>query len=105
MVGVGGTDRRLDSTRGRECDSQEIESTGWSARMEDNKPDLSADLTTAFEKLFPNFPDEGQIARFFETLGRAVGTWQLVEGALYLVFERATDAVSARRTVSGVPFD
>jgi hypothetical protein len=38
---------------------------------------------------FPNSPDESQIARFFEVLGRAITVWQLVEAALYEVYERA----------------
>lgn len=39
--------------------------------------------------LFPNYPDANQIARFFEVLGKAITTWQLVETALYEVYERA----------------
>lgn len=38
---------------------------------------------------FPNYPDETQIARFFEVLGRAITVWQLVEKALYEIYERA----------------
>lgn len=40
-------------------------------------------------KLFPNFPNEEQISRFFDVLGRAISVWQIVETALYEVFERA----------------
>lgn len=43
------------------------------------------------QQLFPNYPDERQIANFFATLGRAVTVWQTVETALYMVFERATE--------------
>ena len=40
-------------------------------------------------QLFPNYPNEAQIARFLETLGRAVTYWQLVETELYEVYEAA----------------
>jgi hypothetical protein len=48
----------------------------------------SASQKAVFQWLFPNYPDEKQIARFFEVLGRAISTWQLVETALYEVYER-----------------
>jgi hypothetical protein len=41
------------------------------------------------QQLFPNYPNEQQIDRFFATLGRAVSAWQLVETSLYLVYEAA----------------
>jgi hypothetical protein len=40
------------------------------------------------KRLFPNYPDKAQISEFFEVLGRAVTVWQLVETALYEVYER-----------------
>jgi hypothetical protein len=40
-------------------------------------------------RLFPNYPDDAQISKFFEVLGRAVSLWQLVETSLYEVYERA----------------
>jgi hypothetical protein len=40
-------------------------------------------------KMFPNYPDDTQIVRFFDTLGRAVTVWQTVETSLYEVYEKA----------------
>lgn len=40
-------------------------------------------------KLFPNYPQKEQIEQFFHVLGRAISLWQLVETALYEVYERA----------------
>lgn len=51
--------------------------------------DTPHDVASVVARLFPNYPDEHQIARFFEVLGRAVSAWQLVESSLYLVYERA----------------
>jgi hypothetical protein len=41
------------------------------------------------QQLFPNYPNQQQIDRFFATLGRAISAWQLVETTLYLVYEAA----------------
>jgi hypothetical protein len=42
----------------------------------------------AKRRLFPDYPNEEQIARFFTTLGTAISLWQLVETTLYLIYER-----------------
>jgi hypothetical protein len=48
------------------------------------------DAQAAMAKFFfPNHPSEAQIAEFFHVLGRAITFWQLVETALYQVYERA----------------
>lgn len=49
----------------------------------------AANLADLQKSIFPNYPNEEQIARFFDVLGRAVTVWQLVETALYEVYERA----------------
>ena len=43
--------------------------------------------TKLMKNLFPNYPDQVEIARFFEVLGRAITVWQLVETALYELYE------------------
>jgi hypothetical protein len=51
--------------------------------------------------LFPNYPDEAQIARFLETLGRAITFWQVVETELYEVYEAAIGPQRPGATASG----
>ena len=41
------------------------------------------------QRLFPDYPNEHQINRFYATLGGAISAWQLVETALYEIYERA----------------
>jgi hypothetical protein len=38
---------------------------------------------------FPNYPSQEQQGKFFQALGLAITVWQLVESALYQVYERA----------------
>jgi hypothetical protein len=48
-----------------------------------------AEMEALYQKIFPNHPSQEQVDRFFKTLGRAISLWQLVETALYEVYERA----------------
>jgi hypothetical protein len=41
------------------------------------------------QRLFPDYPNEQQISRFYATFGSAISAWQLVETALYEIYERA----------------
>src|SRR5262249_23990875 len=52
-------------------------------------------------QLFPNYPNEIQIARFLGTLGRAITHWQLVETELYEVYEAAVSPGRPGAAASG----
>ena len=43
------------------------------------------------QMVFPDYPNQRQITKFYSTLGEAVSTWQLVEASLYRVYEKAAD--------------
>ena len=47
------------------------------------------DREEIFRRLFPDYPNEAQISRFLQALGRSITVWQLVETALYEVYEVA----------------
>jgi hypothetical protein len=42
------------------------------------------------QAIFPDYPNQEQIITFYSTLGQAVSAWQLVESALYVVYEKST---------------
>lgn len=46
---------------------------------------LSAEMR---QQLFPNYPDDAQISRFFDSLGRAITVWQNVEMSLHEIYQR-----------------
>jgi hypothetical protein len=51
--------------------------------------DSKAYLKKIQRELYPEAPSEQQVKDFLEAIGAALSTWQLVEQALYLLFERA----------------
>ena len=50
---------------------------------------FDAQLDRLTRHIFPHYPHKEQIDNFFQVLGRAITIWQLVETALYEVYERA----------------
>ena len=53
--------------------------------------DHKAFLKRAKANIFPDAPEPEQVAEFFEAIGVALSTWQLVEEALFLLYERAVE--------------
>ena len=51
----------------------------------------SPSVQEALKHLFPGYPDVKQQDKFFEELGRALTLWQLVESALYQVYESVVE--------------
>src|ERR1700730_16934796 len=47
------------------------------------------ELDAVTRQTFPHYPDAEQITEFYCAIGVAISTWQLVEGTLYRVYERA----------------
>jgi hypothetical protein len=51
--------------------------------------DPEADQDKLTRQMFPNYPDQKQIKEFYQAIGIALTAWQMVESALYLIFERS----------------
>jgi len=49
----------------------------------------NADMVAVTKQMFPYYPDLEQIKEFYCALGMAISTWQHVEAALFLTFDRA----------------
>jgi hypothetical protein len=58
-----------------------------------SKPPKSRRATRAeIERLFPHMPKPSQVKTFHAAMGRAIATWQDVEGAIYEVYRATTGA-------------
>lgn len=56
---------------------------------------------TPTRRPFPTLSDRPEVAEFYEALGLALSYWQLVEEALYLLYERAVMPVRFKSAICG----